>query len=79
MHQVRQLGLILGAMLLVGTFAAPAARAGVNCTRFSSWCPSIVMDHAAPTGDHSTPEPGALGLLALGAAVGIARMRPRKK
>lgn len=81
MRTVRQFGVILVAGLLLGALEAPPARAGVNCSDFPSWCPpGISMHNNAQQGaDHSTPAPGALGLLALGAAVGIARMRHRKK
>lgn len=82
MRVVRQLGVILGASLFLAALGAPAAKAGVTCAEFPSWCsPNQSSVHNLPPtrGDHSTPEPGTLGLLALGAAVAFARMGSRKK
>lgn len=80
MRVLRQFGVILGASLLMAGVGAPAAMAGVTCAHFHAWCPEAVsINHQYKGGDQSTPEPGTLGLLALGAAVGVARMRGRKK
>jgi PEP-CTERM motif len=82
MAVVRQLGLILGASVLLATAAMPLAQAGVTCSAFPDWCPpgiTKVGPPPPPPGDHSTPEPGALGLLALGAGAAIYRMRRRGK
>lgn len=83
MRTLRQFGIILGAVLLMAAARSPIAKAGVTCADFPDWCPLGIskVHHPAPPsgGDHSTPAPGALGLLALGSIVGIARMRRRRK
>lgn len=79
MRVLRQFGVILGASLLLAGVGAPAANAGVTCKDFHAWCPETVRINHQPGNDQSTPEPGTLGLLALGAAVGIVRMRSRSK
>lgn len=69
------LGLLGCALMAIG---APAAHSGdATCKAIPSWC-------SAPTGHHhgpgtSTPEPGTLGLLALGAAASIGMLRRKKK
>lgn len=69
------LGLVASALIAVGT---PAAHAGVTCQWIPSMCP-------APPGDeggkhhHPVPEPGTLGLLALGAAASIGMLRRKKR
>ena len=72
------LGLLAAGIMAIG---APAAQAGVTCSWVPSMCP-------APPGDdedggehhrhHSVPEPGTLGLLALGAAASIGMLRRKK-
>ena len=69
------LGLVASALVAIG---APAAHAGVTCEWVPSMCP-------APPGDdggkrhHPVPEPGALGLLALGAAASVGMLRRKKR
>jgi len=54
---------------------APAAHAGVTCQWIPAMCPP-----PPPGGTHpSVPEPGTLGLLALGAAASIGVLRRRKR
>ena len=83
MSVVRQFGMIIGASLLLAAAGTGLANAGVTCADFPDWCPAALVNihhqHQPPGGDQSTPAPGALGLLALGAGVGIARMRRRNK
>lgn len=66
--------LVACAMMAIG---APVAQAGVTCQWVPSMCP-------APTGPgsgngHPVPEPGTLGLLAMGAAASIGMLRRRKR
>lgn len=68
------LGLLASGILLVG---APAAQAGVTCQWVPSMCP-VQGNPGSGGGGNSVPEPGTLGLLALGAAATIG-MRRRKK
>lgn len=68
------LGLLASALVAMG---APVAHAGVTCQWIPSMCP-------APPGDgghhnHPVPEPGTLGLLALGAAASVGMLRRKKK
>ena len=69
------LGILACASMAIG---APVAHSGgATCKAIPSWC-------SAPTGPHqgpgtSTPEPGTLGLLALGAAASIGMLRRKKK
>ena len=68
------LGLLAATLVAIG---APAAHAGVTCKMIPSMCP------APPGGDqhhgNSVPEPGTLGLLAMGAAASIGMLRRKKK
>ena len=69
------LGLLASAILVIG---APAARAGVTC----QWIPAMCPAQGNPSsggGGSSVPEPGTLGLLALGAAATIGMLRRQKK
>lgn|GEM_PF-4364590 len=63
------------------TLAAPAVQAGVTCKMIPSMCPALGgRDHGHGDQGHSTPEPGTLGLLALGAAAaGYAKLRRKKQ
>ncbi len=82
MRTFQRMGWTLGTCVFLGMLSASGARAGVTCADFPNWCPpgiQKVQSTPTPGGDHSTPEPGALGLLALGAAVGFVRMRTKKK
>jgi len=63
------------------TIGASTAEAGVT---LCSVAPSLCADPAPPSsgggsGSHSVPEPGTLGLLAVGAAAGWARLRKKLK
>lgn len=81
MSVMRQIGMILVASACLAVAGTSLATAGVDCMDFPSWCPSVLThthDQTGTSGDHSTPAPGAFGLLALGAGVGILRMRRRK-
>ena len=76
----RQLAVNLAASVLVVGLAASTAHAGVNCKDVPGWCPSSTSQFRGSGHDHSTPEPGTLGLLAVGAAAaGLARLRQRTK
>lgn len=67
------LGLLASAILVIG---APAAQAGITCQWIPAMCPA--QGNPGSGGGNSVPEPGTLGLLALGAAATIG-MRFRKK
>ena len=70
------LGLLVCALIAIG---APAAHSGgVTCQAVPSWCPARVSNPPSGPGT-STPEPGTLGLLALGAAASIGMLRRKKK
>jgi hypothetical protein len=56
--------------------AGSSAHASVTCSIIPSMCPP---SSGGGGGKHPVPEPGTLGLLALGAAAGYARLRTRKK
>lgn len=77
MHRaVRHSGLALVGSLILTLGAGPSAFAGVTCTFIPSMCPPST----GGGGDrHSVPEPGTLGLLAVGAAAGVARLRRHLK
>lgn len=69
------LGLVTCALMAVG---APLAHAfGGTCKVIPSWCPAPVHGPSSP--GTSTPEPGTLGLLALGAAASVGMLRRKKK
>jgi len=69
---LRYLGMavVAGAVLAL---SAPAF-AGVTCSIIPSMCPPSTN----PDQHHSVPEPGTLGLLAVGAAAGVARLRRKR-
>lgn len=76
----RQIAVNLAASVLVLALGASTAHAGVNCKEVPGWCPSVTGQSHGSGDDHSTPEPGTLGLLAVGAAAaGLARLRQRTK
>lgn len=77
---MRQLVTAFIALTAWVAFGAPASQAGVTCSHIPSWC-SPPSDPGPGAGDHhhSVPEPGTLGLLAVGAAAGLYRMRRRPK
>lgn len=56
---------------------APAAQAGTLCTQIPGMCP--VQTNPGSGGGNSVPEPGTLGLLAMGAAASIGMLRRKKK
>jgi len=66
------LSLLAAAMIAIG---APTAQAGILCKIF----PALCQTHNPPPGGNSAPEPGTLGLLALGAAASIGMLRKKKK
>jgi hypothetical protein len=69
------LGVLACAWMAAG---APAAHSlGATCSVIPSWCPAPVHDPGSP--GTSTPEPGTLGLLALGAAASVGMLRRKKK
>ena len=69
------LGLLACALIAVG---APQAHAtSGSCKVIPAWCPAPVHDPRSP--GTSTPEPGTLGLLALGAAASVGMLRRKKK
>lgn len=73
----RQIAVKLAASVLVLGLGASAAHAGTTCMA-TGWCQRSTSQ--AGGHDHSTPEPGTLGLLAVGAAAaGLARLRQRAK
>ena len=68
------LSLLAAALIAIG---APAAHAGTNCQWIPSWCPA--QTDPGSGGKNSVPEPGTLGLLAMGAAASIGMLRRKKK
>lgn len=82
MRTFHRIGLTLATCVSLAALSIPGARAGVTCSDFPDWCPpgiQRVQPTPGPGTGQSTPEPGALGLLALGSAVGILRMRRKGK
>lgn len=69
------LGLLAAGIMAIGT---PAAQAGVTCSWVPSMCPAPPGDDGGKHHHHPVPEPGTLGLLALGAAASIAMLRRKK-
>lgn len=69
------LGLLAAAVVTIG---APAAQAGVTCQWIPSMCPAPSTPGSGGSGN-SVPEPGTLGLLALGAAASIGMLRRKKR
>ena len=68
------MGLLAATLIALGT---PAAQAYQTCTYIPGMCPAQTN---SGSGDHnSVPEPGTLGLLALGAAASIGMLRRKKK
>jgi hypothetical protein len=71
----KKITLSLLASLMVAA-GAPAAHANdFLCKLFPILCPPPPTQHNPP----STPEPGTLGLLALGAAASVGMLRRKKK
>lgn len=68
------LSLLAATLIAVG---APAAQATTFCTQIPGMCP--VQNNPGSGGGNSAPEPGTLGLLALGAAASIGMLRRKKK
>ena len=68
------LSLLAAAILAIG---APAAQAGKSCKYIPGMCP--VQTDPGSGGNNSVPEPGTLGLLALGAAASIGMLRKKKR
>ena len=69
-----KLSLLAATLIDIG---APAAQAVTPCTWIPSMCP--VQTDPGSGGGNSVPEPGTLGLLALGAAASIGMLRRKKK
>lgn len=61
-------------MIAIGT---PAAQAMQLCTYVPGMCPA--QNDPGSGGSNSVPEPGTLGLLALGAAASIGMLRRKKR
>lgn len=68
------LGLLASAVMV---FGAPAAQAGITCHWIPAMCPAPTGPGSGGDGN-SVPEPGTLGLLALGAAASIGMLRRKK-
>ena len=66
------LGLVVCALMVIG--APPAHAFGGSCKSIPGWCPSGDDQHK-----NSVPEPGTLGLLALGTAASVGMLRRKKK
>lgn len=75
---MRQVAIAFVASVALGVLAAPAANAGVTCSAVPSWC-APPSPKQGSSGNHSVPEPGTLGLLAVGAAAGALRLRRHLK
>lgn len=69
------LGLLVCAVMAMG---APAAYSMGTCKMIPSWCPAPGGPSSGGPG-HSVPEPGTLGLLAMGAAASIGMLRRKKR
>jgi hypothetical protein len=71
--------LALAALVTIGASTAEAG--STLCGAVPSLCanPSPPSNGGGNSGGHSVPEPGTLGLLAVGAAAGWARLRKRLK
>ena len=67
------LSLLAATLIAIG---APTAQALQPCTYVPGMCP--VQNNPGSGGPNSTPEPGTLGLLALGAAASIGMLRKKK-
>jgi hypothetical protein len=71
------LGLLAcGAMAIAS--GIPAAHAAVTCKALPNWCPAQ-SDPGSDNGSNGVPEPGTIGLLAMGAAASIGMLRRRKR
>jgi PEP-CTERM motif len=70
--------LLASAVVAVGALGAPIAQAGVTCHFIPAMCPAPTGPGSGGGGS-SVPEPGTLGLLALGAAASIGMLRRKKK
>lgn len=68
------LSLLAATVIAIGT---PAAHAGVLCTQIPGMCPA--QTNPGSGGGNSVPEPGTLGLLAMGAAASIGMLRRKKR
>lgn len=68
------LGLLASTLIAMG---APAAHAGVTCQYIPSMCPA--GGGGGSGGGNSVPEPGTLGLLAMGAVASIGMLRRKKR
>ena len=68
--------LLASAVLALG---APLAQAGITCHFIPGMCPAPGGSGSDDGGGSSVPEPGTLGLLALGAAASIGMLRRKKK
>jgi hypothetical protein len=73
----RHVGIVVVFSTVAAVAAAPATFAGVTCSIIPSMCPPAPGNGGG--GQHSVPEPGTLGLLAVGAAAGLVRLRQRLK
>ena len=67
------LSLLAATLIAIG---APAAQAWEPCTAVPGMCPPPPPGSG---GNNSAPEPGTLGLLALGAAASIGMLRKKKR
>jgi hypothetical protein len=70
------LSLLAAGALTIGS-GMPAAQAGVTCSWIPSMCPA--PSNPGSGGGNSVPEPGTLGLLAMGVAASIGMLRRRKR
>lgn len=70
---MRQTVIALAALMAFAVLDAPTSEAGVTCSAFPSWCSP--GSNQSGGGRHSIPEPGTLGLLVVGAAAGLYRVR----
>jgi PEP-CTERM motif len=71
---VRQVTMVIAAGVVLALGTAAPVFAGVTCSFIPAMCPP-----STGPGNHSVPEPGTLGLLAVGAVAGITRLRRHLK
>lgn len=69
-------GVLASAILILG---APTARAGTVLCHFAPGGCAVAGDPSQNGGGDSAPEPGTLGLLAIGAAASIGMLRRKIK
>jgi hypothetical protein len=68
------LSLLAAAVITIG---APPAQAMTLCTQIPAMCPA--QNNPGSGSGNSAPEPGTLGLLAMGAAASIGMLRRKKR